>query len=119
MSFYDRLLAVVCPSVHPSDVHLSICKLFTFSSSSQEPISTKLGTKHPWVNEIKICYNKGPYPFKLHSEGYIFEISGAYFKITYLMTNQSLFDLQTQILLKKNHSLCYFTMTPNENSYII
>ena len=24
------------------------------------PISTKLGTKHPWVKEIQVCSNEGP-----------------------------------------------------------
>ena len=103
----------VCLSVHPS-----VCKLFTFSSSSQEPlsqfqpnlaqnilgwrgfkfihmkgpgpflrgdnykivkihwrhlkiffsrttepISTKLNTKHYWVNGIQVCSNEGPRPF--------------------------------------------------------
>ena len=45
----------------------SVCKLFTFSSSSREPctgpVSTKLGTKHPWVKGIQVCSNEGPRPF--------------------------------------------------------
>ena len=36
-------------------------KLFTFSSTG--PISTKVGTKHPWVKGIQICSNEGPLPF--------------------------------------------------------
>ena len=37
------------------------CKLFTFSSSREPfgPISTKLGTKHPWMKGIRICSMKG------------------------------------------------------------
>ena len=61
ISFSDPLLSVICLSVCPS-----VCKLFTFSSSSQEttrPISTKLGTKHPWVLGIQVCSNEGPSPF--------------------------------------------------------
>ena len=27
------------------------------------PISTKLGTKHPWVKGIQVCSNEGPHPF--------------------------------------------------------
>ncbi|XP_078310887.1 uncharacterized protein LOC144617670 isoform X1 [Crassostrea virginica] len=27
------------------------------------PISTKLGTKHPWVMRIQVCSNEGPHPF--------------------------------------------------------
>ena len=30
---------------------------------STEPISTKLGTKHPWLKGIQVCSNKGPCPF--------------------------------------------------------
>ena len=36
-------------------------KLFTLSSSSPEPLEQ--GTMHPWVKEIRICSNEGPYPF--------------------------------------------------------
>ena len=28
-----------------------------------EPISTNLGTKHSWVEEIQVCSNVGPQPF--------------------------------------------------------
>ena len=28
-----------------------------------EPISTKLGTKHPWMNGFQICSNEGPSSF--------------------------------------------------------
>ena len=65
----------------PPSVRLSVCKPFTFSSSSpkllgqfqpnlaqsttkklKNPLSTtrKLGTKHPWVKGIQICSNGGP-----------------------------------------------------------
>ena len=27
------------------------------------PISTKPGTKHPWVKGIQVCLNEGPCPF--------------------------------------------------------
>ena len=56
VSFSDRLSSVVC---------LSVCKLFLFSTSSQEPLGqfqTKLGTKHPWVKGIQFCSNEGPCP---------------------------------------------------------
>ena len=26
-------------------------------------MSTKLGTKHPWVKGIQVCSNEGPHPF--------------------------------------------------------
>ena len=28
------------------------------------PISTKLGTNHPWVKSIQICSNEGPRPIQ-------------------------------------------------------
>ena len=34
-----------------------------FFSRTTEPISTKLGTKHPWVKWIQVCSNDGPSPF--------------------------------------------------------
>ena len=48
-------------------VCLSVCLYVDFShfstSSSEscsEPISTKLGTKHPWVKGIQVSSNEGP-----------------------------------------------------------
>ena len=32
-------------------------------SRTTEPISTKLGTMHPWVKGIQDCSTEGPYPF--------------------------------------------------------
>ena len=32
-------------------------------TKTTEPISTKFGTKHPWVKEIQVCSNEGPRPF--------------------------------------------------------
>ena len=32
-----------------------------FFSRTTEPISTKLGTKHPWVKGIQVCLNKGAF----------------------------------------------------------
>ena len=29
------------------------------------PISTKLGTRHPWVRSIYVCLNEGYHPFPL------------------------------------------------------
>ena len=76
--FVNGLIPIVFSSPEPkaqvslSDDNLSVVrrcrcrrKLFTFSSSSPEPlISTKLGTKHPWVKGIEVCSNEGPRPFQ-------------------------------------------------------
>ena len=43
----------VCPSVN--------FHIFIFSRTTG-PISTKLGTKHPWVKGIQVCSNEGPRP---------------------------------------------------------
>ena len=34
-----------------------------FFSRTTKPISTKLGTKHPWVTGIQVCSNEWPRPF--------------------------------------------------------
>ena len=34
-----------------------------FFSRTTEPISTKLGTKHPWMKGIQVYSNEGPRPF--------------------------------------------------------
>ena len=41
------------------------CKrnLKVFFSKTTGPISTKLGTKHPWLKGTQICSNEGPRPF--------------------------------------------------------
>ena len=58
VSFSD-CLSFVCLSVSLS-VNFSN---FRFFSRSIGPISTKLGTKHPWVEGIQVCSNEVPYPF--------------------------------------------------------
>ena len=61
-SFSDGNLSVFCCCCC-----CCCCKLFRFSSSSISrttgPISTKLVTKHSWVNKIQVCSNEGPCPF--------------------------------------------------------
>ena len=66
VSFSDHLSSVVCLSICLS-VCLSVClstfHIFIFFSRTTGPISTKLGTKHPWVKGIQVCSNEGPRPF--------------------------------------------------------
>ena len=47
VSFSDRLLSVVLPSIILETFHI-----FMLFSRTIKPISTKLGTKHPWVKRI-------------------------------------------------------------------
>ena len=42
-------------------IHLQYLKIFL--SRNTGPISTNLGTKHPWVKEIQVYSNEGPRPF--------------------------------------------------------
>ena len=37
--------------------------IFTFFFRTTGPISTKLGTKHPWVMRTEVCSNEGLCPF--------------------------------------------------------
>ena len=55
-SFFDQSFSIVCRG-HRCCHH----KLFAFSSTGQ--ISTKLGTKHPWMKGIQIYSNEGPHHF--------------------------------------------------------
>ena len=44
--------------------HRKQTKLKTiFFSGTTGPISTKLGTKHPWLLGIEVCSKEGPCPF--------------------------------------------------------
>ena len=47
------------------------------------PISTKFGTKHPWVDGIQICTNKGQHPSSRGDNSKIIKIYGEYLKIFY------------------------------------
>ena len=42
-------------------IHWKNLKIFSFITTGT--ISTKLGTKHPWVTGIQVCSNGGPHPF--------------------------------------------------------
>ena len=63
VSFSDRLVFMVCLSVCPPVICLKTFHIFIFFSRITRPISTKLGTKHPWVKGIQVCTNKGPHLF--------------------------------------------------------
>ena len=55
--------------------YLRILKIFLRTSG---PISTKLGTKHPWVIGIQVCSKEGPRPF---ARGDTYEIAGKSWQI--------------------------------------
>ena len=50
------------------------------------PISTKFGTKHPWVDGILIFTNKGQHPSSWGENSKIIKIYGDYLKIFYFST---------------------------------
>ena len=54
-AFWMSVSPSVCPSVNFSH--------FMFFSRTTEPISTKLGTKHPWVKGVQVSLNLVPNPF--------------------------------------------------------
>ena len=55
VSFSDNFLSVVC---------LSTFHIFIFFSRTTGPISTKLGTNHPFKKGIQVCSNEWPHPFR-------------------------------------------------------
>ena len=95
VSFSDHLSSVVCLSVRQSvrlsvrpSVRPSVCKLSPFSSSSPEPISTKLDTKYPWVKEIQVCSNEGPRLSQRGDNWEIIKINWQLLKIFYFRTTE-------------------------------
>ena len=53
---------------------------------SEIVISTKFGTKHPWVDGIQIFTNKAPHPSSRGDNSIIIKINGEYLKIFYFRT---------------------------------
>ena len=53
------------------------------------PISTKFGTKNPWIDGIQIFTNKGPHPSSRGDNSKIIKIYGEYLKILYFRTTGS------------------------------
>ena len=83
VSFSDWL-----SSVRPS-VCLSICKLFTFSTSSPEPLGQfqpNFNKKHPWVEGIQFCSNEGSRPFPRGDNRKKVKLNWKYLKIFFSRT---------------------------------
>ena len=75
---------VRCPSTVVVVVVIVVVKtfhIFIFSSRTTGPISTKLGTKHPWVKRIKVSSNEGPHHFQRGDNYEIAKIYQWYLKI--------------------------------------
>ena len=58
----EYFFLIICLSVCQS-VCLKIFHIFDFFSRTTLLISTKLGTKYPWMKGIQVCSNEGPHPF--------------------------------------------------------
>ena len=80
----------ICPLCHCRCCHWRCRKLFIFFFRTTGPVSTKLGTKYPWVKGIHIYSNEGPRPFQgeviTKLQKYIDEI----LKIFYSRTTRSI-----------------------------
>ena len=61
MSFSDKNVSVV--RRYRRRCRKLFIHIFVFFSRTTEPISIKLGTKHPWVKGIQVSSNEGPCPF--------------------------------------------------------
>ena len=53
-------------------IHIQTLNIFFLRTTG--PISTNLGTKHPWVNVIHICSNEVPRPFLMGDNNEIAKI---------------------------------------------
>ena len=52
-----------CNPTHRFLAHLNFLHFHLFRWKIVGPILTKLGTKHPWVKRIQVCYNEGSCPY--------------------------------------------------------
>ena len=62
-------------------VRMHCWNLKIFFSRTTQVISTKLGTKHPWVKGIQVCSNEGPRPSPRGDTYEIVKIHGRNLKI--------------------------------------
>ena len=82
LSFSDHLSFVISSSV--------TFHIFIFFSRTTWTISTKLGTKHPWV--VGICSNEGPHPFTRGDNYKIAKLHWQNFKIFFSRTTGSILN---------------------------
>ena len=62
VSFFGHNLTVVRGRRRCCRYNINLFNILFFSRTTG-PISTKLDTKHPWVQGIHVCKNEGPHPF--------------------------------------------------------
>ena len=81
-----KKLFVVSPSSMASLLLSKYFYIFIFFLRTTGPISIKLGTKHPWVQGIKVCSNEGPCPFPRGDNYEIVKIHWRNLKIVFSRT---------------------------------
>ena len=83
-----NLSATTCYSWHSIKLKLLFNwrNLKFFFSRTTGSISSKLGTKHPWVMGIQVCSNEGPCPFPIGDNYEIEKIHWQKFKIFFSRT---------------------------------
>ena len=79
------LSSVVCLSVCLS-VCPSVFSYFRLLLQNHWANSTKLGTKHPWVEGIQVCSNEGPCPSPRGDNSEIVNLYSKYLKILFSRT---------------------------------
>ena len=72
----------------------SLPNLKIFLSRTTGLISTKLGTKHPWVMEIQVCSNEGPHPFP---RGDNYEIAKKHFPSLKIFSSRIIWPISTKL----------------------
>ena len=76
------LIACCLSSVSPSVTF----HIFNFFSRTIGPISTKLGTEHPWMEGIQVCSIEWPRPSPRGDDSEIIKLYWKYFKIFFSRT---------------------------------
>ena len=73
-------------------IYLKYLKIFLFRTTRS--ISTKLGTKHPWVEEIQVCSNEGLRPSQRGDKS---EMVKLYWKYSKILSSKLLGQLKTNL----------------------
>ena len=110
-------------------IHWGQLKIF---SRTTKPISTKLGTKHPWIIWFQVCSKEGPCPFSKGDTKEIVEIHLQSFKTFFSrITGPILINLgikhpwvkEIQSFTNKDHSIfkneIMYVFSPNQCNDII
>ena len=84
-------------------INSQLLKIF---SRTTGPISTKLGTKYPWVKGIQVCSNEGPRPFQRGDNWEIIKINRQLLKIFSRTNGPFSNKLGTKYRLLKGIQIC-------------